>query len=307
MFVLICRARRLILILAVLVVYAGAQTVSHLSFATPENAATALLQALKTDDHAKLRSIFGPAFEQTFSSGDPTADRQNRKVVALAMQQRWRWTPKNQSTKVLTVGDEDWPFPVPLTKEGSAWRFDTESGKDEVLARRIGANELTVIRLCEAYVLMQHQYADQEHDGKPKGLYAQKFRSSPGRQDGLYWSVKPGQRPSPLGDLAAEAAAEGYRGKEPSTPFEGYFFRVLTAQGKSAQGGAKNYVVDGDMSGGFALIAYPAKYGYSGVMTFIVNQSGVIYEKDLGAATSDLAGKIGEFNPDTSWARTPIP
>jgi hypothetical protein len=293
--------------LAVLAGYAGAQSVSQLSFATPDAAATALLQALKTADSAKLRSIFGPAFDQTFSSGDPTADRQNRQVVALAMQQAWRWVPKSQSENVLIIGDEDWPFPVPLTKEGASWRFDTESGKDEVLARRIGANELNVIRLCNAYVAMQGEYANQEHDGKPKGLYAQKFRSSPGRQDGLYWTVKPGQRPSPLGDLAAEAAAEGYQGKEPSTPFEGYFFRILTAQGKSAPGGARNYLVDGDMSRGFALIAYPAKYGYSGVMTFIVNQSGVVYEKDLGPATLELAHRIDSFNPDRSWAITRVP
>jgi hypothetical protein len=292
--------------LAVLVVYTCAQSVSQSSFATPEDAATALLQALKTNDNAKLRSIFGPAFDQTFSSGDPIADRHNRQVVALAMQQAWKWAPESNSEKVLTIGHEDWPFPVPLKKLGAAWKFDTESGKDEVLARRIGANELTVIRLSQAYVLMQHQYASQEHDGKPKGLYAQKFRSSPGRQDGLYWPVKPGQQPSPLGNLAAEAAAEGYRGKQPSTPFEGYFFRVLTAQGKSAQGGAKNYLVGGDMSGGFALIAYPAKYGYSGVMTFIVNQNGVVYEKDLGPTTSELAAKIDEFNPDSSWKRTSV-
>jgi hypothetical protein len=307
MFVLISRVAKLMLILVVLAGYAGAQSISQSSFATPEDAATALLQALKTDDNAKLRSVFGPAFDQTFSSGDPIADRQNRQVVALAMQQAWKWAPENQSTKVLIIGGEDWPFPVPLKKKGTAWRFDTESGKAEVLARRIGANELTVIRLCQAYVLMQRQYAAQEHDGKPKGVYAGKFRSSPGQQDGLYWPVKSGQPPSPLGDLAAEAAAEGYRGKQPSTPFEGYFFRVLTAQGKSAQGGAKNYLVNGDMSGGFALLAYPAKYGYSGVMTFIVNQNGVVYEKDLGPTTSEVARNIKEFNPDSSWARTPVP
>jgi hypothetical protein len=300
--VLICRALAVFLGLTILVLQVNAQAVAQVSFATPEEAATALLQALKSEDTDKLKAIFGPDAQQTLSSGDVISDRHDREVIALAMQQTWRWVPRGSKSKELLIGDEHWPFPIPLTKKTSGWQFDTQAGKEEVLARRIGRNELLVIDICRAYPLLQQEYASQPHDGKPAGLYAQKIRSTPGRQDGLYWAVKPGERSSPLGDLAADAAADGYTpDKSPTSPFWGYYFRILTAQGKSAPGGAGSYIVDGDMSGGFALIAYPSKYAYSGVMTFIVNQSGVVYEKDLGPETSALAGSMSEYNPDKSW------
>jgi Protein of unknown function (DUF2950) len=289
------------LVLVAMISMAGAQAPAQLTFPTPEAAATALLQALKTDDMDKLEAIFGPS-GRDFASGDPVADRRDREVIALALQQSWRWASRGSNKKQLVIGDEAWPFPIPLAKKGSGWQFDTEAGKEEVAARRIGANELAVIQLCRAYVPIQKAYASREHDGKPAGIFAQKFQSTPGRQDGLYWKPKPGEPKSPLGDLAAQAAAEGYdREKTPTAPFLGYYFRILTAQGSAVPGGARSYVVDGDMSGGFALLAFPAKYDHSGVMTFIVNQNGVVYEKDLGPETSKLAGALTEYNPDKTW------
>jgi hypothetical protein len=182
------------------------------------------------------------------------------------------------------------------------WQFDSDEGKEEVLARRIGRNELGIIELCRAYVDMQEEYASQPHEGKPAGLFAQRLRSTSGHQDGLYWPVKPGERPSPLGDLAAEAATEGYEtSSSSSSPFWGYQFRILTAQGPAAPGGKKSYVVNGEMSGGFALLAYPAKYASSGVMTFVVSQEGAVYEKDLGTDTATQAPGLTEYNPDESW------
>ncbi len=300
---LICRTLVAFLGLALLVPQTDAQAAVQMTFATPEEAAAELLQALEANDIDKLLAIFGPG-AQDFSSGDPTLDRHDREVVALAMQQSWRWVPRGANAKELVIGDEGWPFPVPLAKKGSGWQFDTDAGKEEVLARRIGRNELKVIDLCRGYVRAQQAYASQPHDDKPAGLYAQKIRSTADRQDGLYWSAKPGELPSPLGDLAAEAAAEGYdRENNPSAPFWGYHFRILTAQGKSAPGGAKNYIVDGAMSGGFALVAYPAKYGYSGVITFIVSQDGVVYETDLGEETAKLAGQVKDYNPDENWRK----
>jgi hypothetical protein len=277
-------------------------------FATPEEAAAALLQAFKTEDLQKMQAIFGREGMEAVASGDPVSDRNDREVIALAMEQSWRWAPHGEDAKELIIGDEQWPFPVPLVKTDNEWQFDSEEGKEEVLARRIGRNELGIISVCRAYVGMQREYASQPHDGKPAGLFAQRLRSSPGRQDGLYWQTKPGERRSPLGDLAAEAAAEGYdANRSASSPFWGYHFRILTAQGPAAPGGKKNYVVNGDMSGGFALLAYPAKFAASGVMTFMVGQDGVVYEKDLGEDTATQALRLVEYNPDESWTAVQAP
>ena len=306
--VLMHHLRAVFLGLAILVPHVGAQAPAQLMFATPDEAATALLQALKAKDRNQLLAIFGPNAEEVLSSGDPVADRYGREVVSLAIQQSWRCVRLGANKRQLVIGEEGWPFPISLAKQGNVWRFDTEAGKEEVAARRIGTNELAVIELCRSYVLMQLAYARQEHDGKRAGLYAQKVRSTPGRQDGLYWKVTPGETPSPLGDLAAEAAAEGYdTEKQAAAPFWGYYFRILTAQGNSAPGGARSYIADGDMSGGFAMVAFPAKYDHSGVMTFLVNQSGVVYEKDLGPDTLKIAGSITEYNPDKTWKQVRVP
>ena len=277
---------------------------SQPKFATPNDAAKALLQALKTDDMQQISAIFGREAVDEVASGDAVSDKQDRQVIAVAMEQSWRWAPLASDRQELMVGDEQWPFPIPLVKSGEQWVFDSEAGKQEVLARRIGRNELSVIDLCHDYVNWQRQYAALPHDGKPVGLYAQHLRSSAGHQDGLYWETKPGEQPSPLGDLAAEAGSEGYaQNRAEGSPFWGYRFRVLTAQGASAPGGKKSYVVNGDMPGGFALLASPATYGSSGIMTFVVNQDGSVHQKDLGRDTSSLAAKITEYNPDSSWER----
>jgi hypothetical protein len=290
--------------LAVMFAPACNRAPAQAKFATPDEAAAALLQALKTDNMEKLRAIFGQEAMEAIASGDQNSDRHDREVVALAMEQSWRWAPRGADRKELIIGEEQWPFPAPLMKDGDQWVFDSAAGMEEVLARRIGRNELSVIDLCRYFVEAQNRYASQPHDGKPAGLFAQKLRSVPGRQDGLYWNVsESGEPSSPLGDLVAEAEMEGYQQEKPSSaPFWGYHFRILTAQGEAAPGGRKSYIENGEMSGGFAMLAYPAKYGLSGVATFIVGPNGVVYEKDLGKDTAALAAALKEFNPDPSWS-----
>jgi hypothetical protein len=228
--------------------------------------------------------------------------------MALAMGQSWQWEKLSSDRMELIIGDEQWPLPVPLVKVRGGWQFDTAAGAGEMLSRRIGRNELRVIGVCREYVSMQKQYASQPRDGKVAGLYAQRLLSSQGRQDGLYWSVGDEETPSPLGDLVAQAVVEGYDvKKDPSQPFWGYHFRVLTAQGAAAKGGARNYIVNGEMSGGFGLIAYPAEYGRGGIMTFVVNQDGVVYQKDLGEDTLKVAPTLNDYNPDGTWAEVKAP
>ncbi|WP_035358165.1 DUF2950 domain-containing protein [Edaphobacter aggregans] len=289
--------------LTMLLVTACKRRPSQAKFATPDEAAAALQQALKTEDMGKWREIFGRDAIEAVESGDPVSDRNDRQVVALAMEESWHWSPRGADSKELIIGDEQWPFPVPLLKSGDKWQFDSQAGRQEVLARRIGGNELGVINVCRAYVDAQREYASQSHDGIPVGIFAQHVRSSPGRQDGLYWERKHGEKRSPLGDLVAQAAEEGYDpNKSASDPLWGYHFRILTAQGPAAPGGKKSYVKNGVMKGGFALLAYPAKYAYSGVMTFVVGQDGVVYQKDLGDDTATEALSLAEYNPDASWA-----
>jgi hypothetical protein len=256
----------------------------------------------------KIQAIFGREGVEAVASGDPVSDRHDREVIALALEQSWRWAPHGADGKELIIGDEQWPFPVPLVKTGNAWQFAAEAGKQEVLARRIGGNELVVISLCRDYVRAQKEYASESHDGKPAGLYAQHFRSSPGLHDGLFWRLKRGERNSPFGELVAAAIAEGYDpGKLDSSPFRGYRFRILTAQGPAAPGGQKSYVESGDMTGGFALVAWPAKYAFSGVMTFMVGPDGVVYQKDLGEDTDTQASGLTAYDPDKSWTAVESP
>jgi hypothetical protein len=278
---------------------------SQTKFATPEAAAAALQEALKADTLDKMHAIFGREWMELAASGDAVADQNERQVIALAMDQSWRWGPHGDDAKELIIGDEQWPFPVPLVKIGNEWQFDSEAGLDEVLARRIGGNELGVISICRDYVRAQKEYASQPHDGKSAGIFAQNFRSSPGRQDGLFWGRKHSESSSPLDELVTEAVKEGYDPNKPdASPFRGYCFRILTSQGPAAPGGRKSYIVNGDMSGGFALLAYPAKYRSSGVMTFMVAQDGVVHQKDLGEDTATQAVGLTEYDPDMSW--TPV-
>ena len=278
-------------------------------FATPDEAAKAVMLAFEANDVPKMTAIFGPDAEKEMSSGDPVSDRHDREVMAVAMRQSLKWNPLDGGRSELVIGDEEWPFPVPLAKVGSEWEFDSEAGKEELLSRRVGRNELKAIEVCRAYVRFQQEYASQPRDGKArKGLYAQKLRSTPGRQDGLYWKPGPNQPRSPMGGLVAYATTEGYDENKPSTePFYGYYFRILPAQGAAAKGGAKAYVVKGEMSGGFALIAYPAEYGRSGVMSFIVNQDGAVYQADLGDDTEKVAPTIVTFDPGEAWSEVKLP
>lgn len=287
----------------------GCKTTStQTKFTNPESAAAALQQALKADNLDKMQALFGREWMEVAASGDPVADQHDREVVALAMGQSWRWAPRSEDARELIIGDEQWPFPVPLTKIANEWYFDSRAGKKELLARRIGGNELGVISLCRDYVRAQKAYASQPHDGKPAGLYAQQFRSSRGRHDGLFWQLKRGEMNSPFGELVAAGIKEGYDPNQPDeSPFRGYRFRILTAQGPAAPGGQKSYVVKGDMTGGFALVAYPAKYGSSGIMTFTVGPDGIVYQKNLGPDTDKHARRLVEYNPDKSWTTVQAP
>lgn len=278
---------------------------SQRTFESPDAAVGSLLAAARSGDSDELEAIFGDEADDVLSSGDPVMDRRAREVFVVAMDQGWSLEAAARREKELVVGDEAWPFPIPLVKDSRGWWFDTEAGEAEVRARRIGRNELAVIGILRTYAFAEEEYAREGHDGKSAGMYAQRFRSTPGRHDGLYWPEEGPDAPlSPLSELAAEAAAEGYQGdphRSSPIPFHGYYFRILTRQGPDAPGGAAEYVVNGDMTGGFAAIAYPAEYGNSGIMTFIVGPDAVVFESDLGEETSRHAGEIDAFNPDDGW------
>jgi hypothetical protein len=275
-------------------------------FASPEDAGNALLAAGKSDDQAALLEIFGPDSKQLIFSGDPVEDKGVVKDFVAGYEVMHRWRKMQDGSEILLVGATNFPFPIPLRKNGDGrWYFDTEAGKDEVLSRRVGRNELAIIRVCRAVASAQQQYFSQLHDGATTKQYAMKFISDPGKQNGLYWQSAEGQPQSPLGPLAAFATSEGYSVRpDAHIPFHGYYFRMLDGQSDKAKGGAKDYVVGGKMVRGFAFVAYPAEYGNSGVMTFIINQDGVLYQKDLGKDTTELAAAMTRFDPDSGW--TPV-
>ena len=274
------------------------------TFTTPDEAVRALTEAATKGNMEALITIFGPDGKDLVASSDPATARRNREVFVAAVAERWQLVDEGTDSKVLVIGNENWPFPVPLTKDANAWRFDTAAGKEEVLARRIGRNELGAIRICQTYVAAQRLYANHGHDGEAAGLYARTFRSDPGRENGLYWPAARGQKRSPLGDLVAQAAEEGtaISSSQRPIPFHGYYFRILTAQGSAAPGGAKKYLIGDAMSEGFALVAWPAQYDVTGIMTFVVNHDGIVREQDLGAETDAAARTMALYNPDTSWA-----
>lgn len=275
----------------------------QMTFASPEAATDALVAASQAGKTTELEKILGPSGHKLIFSGDPIADREGRQTFAAAYAQKHEIDQASDSKATLIVSDDAWPFPIPLVKQGNAWRFDTKAGADEILNRRIGRNELNALEVTAAIVDAEQDYASKDRTGTGYLEYAQKFMSSPGKRDGLYWPATAGE-PSPIGPLVVSARAEGYgpRGAHAKpAPYHGYFYRILTRQGKDAPGGARSYVVNGHMIGGFALVAFPAKYGDSGVMTFIVDQDGVIYEKNLGLNTATIAQKMTTFNPDASW------
>jgi len=275
-------------------------------FASPDDASNALLAAAKSGDQNGLMAIFGPDSKELISSGDSVQDKNtaNLFVAGYGVMHRWRNMP--DGSQILLVGADNFPFPIPLKKNGDGkWFFDTAAGKDEVLNRRIGRNELAIIEVCDAMADAQAEYYAQPHDGEKAKLFAAKFISDPGKQNGLYWKTAEGQPPSPLGPMAAFATAEGYGGAsakaEGHNAFHGYYFRMMKGQSDKAPGGAKDYMVNGKMTGGFAFVAYPAEYANSGVMTFMMNQDGVLLQKDLGKNTTETATAMTVFDPDSSW------
>jgi hypothetical protein len=285
---------------------AAGQAGAARTFSTPEDAAKELIRVAKTGTLQDLLALFGPDAQELVDNSDPVTARRNRQIFTVAAAERWHLVDQDANAKTLVVGNEDWPFPVPIVKEGTSWRFDAAAGKEEVLDRRIGRNELAVIETCRGYVTAQTRYAQQGHDGKPAGLYAQRFQSDAGKTNGLYWPTAKGQPRSPLGDLLAQAAEAERPVVAPGSPastFQGYYFKILTAQGSSAAGGARNYIVNGELSRGFGLVAWPAEYGVTGVMTFIIDKDGALFEQDLGTRTDSVAKAMTAYNPDQSWQR----
>jgi hypothetical protein len=284
-------------------------SVSQKSFASPEEALTAVIAAIRNHDTDQLEQIFGPDSDDIISSGDPVDDQATENRVLAAYDEKHQLITNDDGSVTVTLGNNDWPMPIPIVKDdsGNRWIYDTEDGKQEIINRRIGRNELDVIEVCQAVCDAQREYAqrDPNNDGIPE--YARKFVSDAGTKDGLYWPTAEGETPSPLGSLAAEAQGAGYKVTPNETseprPFHGYFFRIITKQGKDAPGGAQDYEVNGKLLGGFAVVAWPADYGSSGIMTFVTNYTGDVYQKDLGDDTDKIARAMTEYTPDSSWKK----
>jgi len=278
-----------------------AQQPDQKTFSSAQEAADTLVAAAESNDERALLEILGPDAKQIVSSGDDVEDAQNRATFAQRYQQMHRLVKEPDGTITLYTGAENWPMPIPLVNKGKSWYFDTAAGKNEILHRRVGRNEISTIHICAQLVA-----AEREYYAAHNNEYAEKFLSDEGQQDGLYWKAADGQPQSPIGPLVASAVAEGYtptHDGSPSTPYRGYYYRMLTRQSASAPGGAKSYIGGGRMTEGFAFVAYPAEYRSSGVMTFIVGKDGVVYRKDLGPNTATLAKAMKSFNPDSSWKK----
>jgi DUF2950 family protein len=275
------------------------------AFKTPDDAAAALVAAARAGDMKALVSVLGPDGRAIVSSGDEVADATTRQKFVAAYDAKHRIAREGDDKAIVVIGSDDFPLPIPLARQGETWRFDTAAGRDEILFRRIGANELSAIQACLAYVDAQNEYAEKDRTGAGVNTYARRIISQPGKKDGLYWPSAQGEEESPLGELVALATQQGYRAKggEGRTPYHGYLFKILTQQGRAAAGGAFDYVVRGKMIGGFALVAYPAEYRNSGVKTFLVNHTGTVFQKDLGPDTTRIAERMTSFNPDQTWQK----
>lgn len=276
------------------------------TFTSAEEAATALVQAVKKGDRAAILTVLGKDAASSLSSGDPIDDRLIAERFIARYETKHAIVADGEKRATLTVDSDDFPFPYPLVKTTSGWRFDAKAGNAELLARRVGANELAVMNVLLAIVDAQREYASRDRDGDRAAEYAAKFASTPGKKDGLYWPTAAGEPPSPLGTLVARAAGQGYKKTEGPQPYHGYYFRLLKGQGAKATGGAYDYTIKGHTIGGFAVIAYPAKYANSGVMTFMVNHEGVVYEKDLGRDTVNLARATTRFDPEPGWKASSV-
>ncbi len=303
-----CRIVPLVLF-AVLIAISGYESAAlaaqpqQKTFKSPEAAVKALVDATRADDIAALEAIFGPGSKDMISSGDDVDDARGRAMFVKSYDDAHRLDKISDKKRILYVGKDDWPMPVPIVKAGKRWLFNTQEGREEILIRRIGKNELSAIQTCLAIVDAEKEYATLDRDNNQLLEYAQKFESEKGRKDGLYWETEPGAPLSPMGPLVARAVGEGYKKPEQLSPYHGYYFRILKAQGENANGGAYSYMVNDAMIGGFAIVAFPAVYRASGVKTFIVNHEGVVYEKDLGPETSKLAEAMAAFDPDKSWKK----
>jgi hypothetical protein len=280
------------------------------TFASPDQACQALVDALRANNEDRIKSILGPSADQIVSSGDEVADEQNRQKFLDLYDAKHELRTADDGSTIVNVGTDAWPMPIPIAKDDQGtWYFDTPAGLDEILNRRIGKNELSAIQVCLAVVDAERDYVRRNPDGDNLPEYAEKIVSDPGKKNGLYWTTDEGEQPSPLGPLMAAATEEGYSYQAPNAsppphPYHGYIYHILRSQGPNAPGGAMDYVVDGNMIGGFALIAYPAQYGNSGIMTFMVNYGGTVYQKDLGDDTETIAKSITSYDPDSSW--TPV-
>lgn len=278
-----------------------AQEPGQKTFSSASEASQAFVAAARGNDAQALLEILGPSAKQIISSGDETEDTQNRATFVQRYGEMHRLVKEPDGTTTLYVGAENWPMPIPLVSKGQAWYFDTAAGEKEILYRRVGRNEMSTIRVCQELVAAEKEYNSSQHE------YAQKFFSDAGQHNGLYWEAAAGESQSPIGPLVASAVAEGYtpKGNDSSAPYRGYYYRILTRQGSGAPGGAKNYVANGKMTAGFAFIAYPAAYRSSGVMTFMVGEDGVVYQKDLGPQTTATVKAMTGYNPTPSWQKVP--
>lgn len=296
------RAASATLLVLLGVPYTSAQ--EQQTFDSAEAAVDALIIAIEKNDVTALGLLLGPGSEDLLSSGDDVADKTSREDFLADYRTRHSLVAEGENTMTLQVGESDWPLPIPVVNEGGKWFLDGAAGADEIIYRRIGRNELGAIATSRGFVDAQLDYAAQGHDGNEPGIFAAKLLSDPGQQNGLYWETAEGEPPSPAGPGVAAAAAEGYRAAVGGgrTPYHGYYYRLLFAQGANASGGAMEYFIDGFLSQGIALLAWPAEYRVSGVKSFMVNQDGVVYEKDLGEATSEAAETIQIFDPDSSWS-----
>lgn len=292
-------------ILAASAPYGACAAVVQEGFSTPKAAVKALIDAIKKNDNEALLRVLSADAEDVVDSGDAVRDQQQRENF-LSAYERKNSLVEERGRSVLVIGESNWPFPIPIVKKGNQWFFDASAGREELLNRRIGQNELSTIQTLLAIVDAQREYASQDLNGNGIREYAQSFASNPGEHNGLYWETKEGESPSPLGPLVAAARSYGYEEKQSSdepSPYYGYHYRILNAQGKHAAGGAYDYVVNGKMIGGFAVVAFPARYGNSGIMTFVVNHDGVVYQKDLGEDTEKSAEEITAFDPDQTWKK----
>jgi hypothetical protein len=279
-------------------------TARQKSFPSPEAGVQALMEAAKNNDTKTMLQILGPEAQAFINTGDPVSDRTTRERFVQEYEEAHMLVQSGETKVILQVGKDEWPFPIPLIKGSTSWRFDSKEGKEEILNRIIGRNELDVIQVCLAYVDAQREYYMRNPQGDTLLQYASKFLSTPGKRDGLYWQTMADEAPSPFGPLAARARGEGYKqaGSKP-IPYHGYYYKMLTGQGPNAPDGAYDYVVRGKMIGGFAMVAYPAQYGSSGIMTFIVNHDGVVYQKNLGPNTTATAQSMTKFDPDKTWEK----